>query len=120
MPQNALECTSEHLKLPNFLGKHTTRPLYGKAALGCPRPPSTAIFSTLANMFAPPKYKSYVYNPDRCSITCLFQKVAGPDHRILITRALIAFWIEISNCQSHSRKHNLRLQHRKFLATSAR
>ena len=47
MPQNAPECTSEHLKSPKFSGEHAPRP---------PRVNSrrVAMFSTSANDIAPP------------------------------------------------------------------
>ena len=50
MPQNAPECTSEHLK---FSGGACPQAPYSKGSLGSPMLPLTAIFSTLANIFAP-------------------------------------------------------------------
>ena len=59
MPQNAPECTSEHLK---FSSGACLQAPYSKGSLGSPMPPLTAIFSALANIFAPPPTvkKTYV------------------------------------------------------------
>ena len=60
----ASKCTRTHLRTPkyqNFLGENASRPPYTKGSLDSPRPPLTAIFSTLANISPlPPKIKSYV------------------------------------------------------------
>ena len=63
MPQNAPECTSEHLKLPKFPGE------------ACPQTPRVndcraAMFSTSANDIAPPDGKSYA-RPCRCHLDVL-------------------------------------------------
>ena len=60
-PQNAPECTSEHLQLSNFLGEHAPRPPCNERLQG-------SHFSTLANDITPQMGK-VMYSPDWLATT---------------------------------------------------